>query len=152
VTSDIDNNFHFNTAISAVMELFNLLSAQVAEGTTERPDDWAVAEAMESILLLLSPMVPHLAEELWEMTGHATPLTRTVWPTFDQDLIREEEITLVVQVNGKVRSRLLVAPGTSEAEIKARALQDDKVVKAINDTRIRKVIVVPNRLINIVVA
>ena len=86
------------------------------------------------------------------MTGHATPLTRTVWPTFDQDLIREEEITLVVQVNGKVRSRLLVAPGTSEAEIKARALQDDKVVKAINDTRIRKVIVVPNRLINIVVA
>jgi len=152
VTSDIDNNFHFNTAISAVMELFNLLSAQVAEGTTERPDDWAVAEAMESILLLLSPMVPHLAEELWEMTGHATPLTRTVWPTFDQDLIREEEITLVVQVNGKVRSRLLVAPGTSEAEIKARALQDDKVIKAINDIRIRKVIVVPNRLINIVVA
>ena len=152
VTSDIDNNFHFNTAISAVMELFNLLSAQVAEATAERPDDWAVAEAMESILLLLSPMVPHLAEELWEVTGHATPLNHTTWPSFDPDLTHEEEITLVVQVNGKVRSRLLVAPGTSEAEIKAEALRDDKVIKAIGDTQVRKVIVVPNRLINIVVA
>ncbi len=147
VSRDIEGNFHFNTAISAVMELLNLLTSS----KDETPEPWLVREAVEAIILLLAPMIPHLAEELWQIIGHTSNLSDTPWPTFDPDAAKDDEITLVIQINGKVRSRLLVALNTSEDDIKEQALQDEKVQKFIGDKKIKKIIVVPNRLINIVV-
>ena len=147
VGQDIEGNFHFNTAISAVMELLNLLTSL----PEETPEPWIVKEAVEAIILLLAPMIPHLAEELWQITDHSSPLSVTPWPSYDPEVAKDDEITLVIQVNGKVRSRLLIALNTPEDEIKEQALQDEKVQKFIADKNIRKVIVVPNRLINIVV-
>ena len=152
VSSDIDGKFHFNTAISAVMELTNTLYNLTGENVAEKPQDEALKEAVEAILLLLSPMVPHFCEELWQRLGHQTDLSRTRWPAFDADAAREEEITLVVQINGKVRSRLQVAADQEDEKVKEAALADEKVRKSIDGKTIRKVIVVKNKLINIVVS
>jgi leucyl-tRNA synthetase len=152
VSSDIDGKFHFNTAISAVMELTNTLYNLTGENVAEKPQSEALKEAVEAILLLLSPMVPHFCEELWQRLGHQTDLSRTRWPAFDADAAREEEITLVVQINGKVRSRLQVAADQEDEKVKEAALADEKVRKSIDGKTIRKVIVVKNKLINIVVS
>ena len=103
------------------------------------------------MIALLSPMVPHLTAELWELTKHPTPLAEVLWPEYDDEAVREEAITIVVQVKGKVRSQLQVAPGTSDADLEKMALADDKVQKFLEGKPVRKVIVVPNKLINIVI-
>ena len=151
VSRDIDGKFHFNTAISAIMELNNSLTALAGAEQESRPEAAVVKEAVEAMLKLLAPMVPHFAEELWQLIGHTTELSSTPWPSFDQEAAKEDEITLVVQINGKVRSRLQVASDTSEEELKTMALADDKVGKFIKDKDIRKIIVVKNKLISIVV-
>ena len=151
VSNDIEGDFHFNTAISAIMELFNTLQSQAGENSKEPPAPWVVNEAVEAILQLLSPMVPHICEELWELSGHSKPLETAAWPNFDQEATREEAITLVIQVNGKVRSRLQITPDLSEEEVKAQAMADENVQKFTEGKSIRKVIVVKNKLVNIVV-
>jgi len=151
VTNDIDTKFHFNTAISAIMELVNELPNLSGEEAGETAHPAVIKEAVEAILLLLSPMVPHFCEELWERSGHPHPLTTTSWPAYDSEAALEEEITLVIQVNGKVRSRLMVAPEIQEEEIKSIVLADDKVQKFMEGKPVRKVIVVKNKLVNIVV-
>ena len=150
VTGDIENDFHFNTGISAVMELVNSMSGLLGEESTQAVHPTVVRQALDALLLLLSPFVPHFCEELWEMTGHQRPLAQESWPCFDAEAAREEEITIVVQVNGKVRSRLLLPADTDEAQVKALALADDKVEKFLAGKTPRKVIVVPNKLVNIV--
>ncbi|MFA6465746.1 MAG: class I tRNA ligase family protein, partial [Desulfurivibrionaceae bacterium] len=142
---------HFNTAISAVMELTNTLYSLAAEESGETADPAGVREAIEAMLALLSPMVPHLCAELWEMTKHPTPLAEVLWPEYDDEAIQEEAITIVVQVKGKVRSQLQVAPDTSEEDLEKMALADEKVQKFLEGKPVRKVIVVPNKLINIVI-
>lgn len=151
VSDDIDTKFHFNTAISAVMELTNTLFSLTGEETQEETDPAVIQEAVKAILLLLYPMVPHFCAELWEITGHNHSLDNTPWPSFDQEAAKEDELTIVVQVKGKVRGRLLVAPGISDDELKEKALADEKVQNFIGNNPIKKIIVVKNKLVNIVV-
>jgi len=151
VTDDIVGSFHFNTAIAAVMELTNTLFSLTAEDAGEPVAPEALRQTVSSILLLLSPMVPHLTEELWQELGHDTPLTATPWPSYDPEIAKEEEITVVLQINGKVRSRLQVAPDSPREKLEELALADEKIRRFIDGKTVRKVIVVAGKLINIVV-
>jgi leucyl-tRNA synthetase len=150
VTRDIENRFHFNTAISAVMELFNTMSALDMQ---KKDDDQlsVMRFAMESLTLLLSPIVPHFAEELYEALGHRSSVLLAPWPQYREDAIVEDEVLIVVQVNGKLRSRFQVATDTNEETVKERAMTDERILKFISGKTIRKVIVVKNKLVNIVV-
>jgi leucyl-tRNA synthetase len=148
---DIENDFHFNTCISAVMELVNTLSTKVGEENQEIAAPMIVREAIEAIIKLLSPMVPHFCAELWQITGHQESLQEVNWPEFDLEIAKDEEITVVIQVSGKVRSRLQTTPDAADEEIKEKALADQKVQKFIGGKSIRKIIVIKNKLINIVV-
>ena len=148
VTEDIDERFHFNTAIASVMELLNIL--QPAELTT--PQFPAVMkEALQSVVLLMAPFVPHITEELWQRLGNSSPLTQTAWPEYDRNAVVDEELLVIVQVNGKLRSKITVAAGTGEDEVKARALSDEKIAQFIEGQTVRKVICVQGKLVNIVV-
>ncbi len=144
-------SFHFNTAISAIMELMNFLSAGAGESSKTIPADFVIKEAVEAIIQLLSPMAPHFCEELWEQIGHKSQLSESRWPVFDPEAAREDEITMVVQVNGKLRGRLSVSAGEDEEKVKEMALAEPNVGKFIADKTIRKIIVVKDKLINIVV-
>jgi len=150
VTRDIEDRFHFNTAISAVMELFNTLSdidiKKISDGQLP-----VIRLAMESLTLLLSPIVPHFAEELWGELGHDSSVLLAPWPQYREDALVKDELVIVVQVNGKLRSRFPVATDTDEETIKAIALSDERVQKFIDGLKIKKVIVVKNKLVNIVV-
>jgi len=152
VSNDINGKFHFNTAISAVMELTNTLYNLTGENAAEKPQNEVIKESVEAIILLLCPMVPHFCEELWQRLGHDSDLSRTPWPEFDPEAAREDSITLVVQINGKVRSKLQVAADCDEETLKKLTLADDKVQKFIDGKTIRKIIVVKNKLVNIVVS
>jgi leucyl-tRNA synthetase len=148
VTEDLDERFHFNTAIAAVMELLNIL--QPVELAT--PQFAAVMkEALQSVILLMSPLVPHITEELWQRMGNSQQLSHALWPVYDPDAIVDEELLVVVQVNGKLRSKLTVAAATGEEELKALALCDEKVAPFIAGQTVRKVICVKGKLVNIVV-
>jgi len=151
VTTDIEDRFHFNTAISAVMELVNTLYQTGRPETGDTKSLSVIRETVEDIIILLSPIVPHMTEELWEMIGGGQPLPDTPWPSFDKVVAAEEEITIVVQVNGKVRSRLQVAASESDETIKELALSDGKIKQLIGDKQVIKEIYVPKKLVNIVV-
>jgi leucyl-tRNA synthetase len=151
VTRDLENEFHFNTAISAIMELVNLMSSLVSDESEYNIALPVIKEAVDITLLLLYPMTPHFCSELWEITKHDKHLEDYSWPSFDHDSAKDEEITVVLQVNGKVRSRLLVAPDVDDDEIKKLTLQDDKIQKFVAGKPIKKIIVVPRKLVNVVV-
>ncbi len=148
VTDDIENSFHFNTAISAVMELVNMASSKLGTGEIINPA--VVRECIETVILLLFPMVPHFCEEMWEITGHDSTLDNAQWPSFDTEAIKEDTITIIAQVNGKVRARLEVPAATDDDELKKLALQDQKVIKFTDGKEPKKIIVVPKKLVNIV--
>jgi leucyl-tRNA synthetase len=148
VTEDLEDRFHFNTAIASVMELLNIL--QPAELVS--PQFPAIMkEALQSVVLLMAPFVPHITEELWQRLGNLEPLTQTDWPGYDRSAVVDEELLVVVQVNGKLRSKITVAAGTGEDELKTRALADEKVAQFIEGLTVRKVICVQGKLVNIVV-
>jgi leucyl-tRNA synthetase len=148
VSDDIEERFHFNTAIASVMELLNVL--QPAELST--PQFPAVMkEALQSVILLMAPFVPHITEELWQRLGNTSQLTLTPWPEYDRNAVIDEELLVVVQVNGKLRSKITVAAGIGEEELKALALADEKVAQFIASLTVRKVICVQGKLVNIVV-
>jgi leucyl-tRNA synthetase len=153
VTRDI-GRFHFNTAISAMMEMVNDVTSagnQLAHlgGPTELR--FAYSEACETLTLLLAPFAPHLAEELWQALGNRESVHLASWPACDQTVAAEAQVTIVVQVNGKVRDRLSVAPGTPQDELQARALAAPKVQPYLSGRSVRQVVVVPDRLVSIVV-
>jgi leucyl-tRNA synthetase len=152
VTEDIER-FHFNTAISALMELVNAVYAfELPEAGAER--DMAVAvlrEAIEAAIRLLAPFVPHIAEELWSILGHADSVFKERWIQHDPEAAKAEELLIVVQVNGKVRSRIMVAADATDDEIKKTALADQRIQELTTGKTLRKVIVVPKKLVNIVV-
>ncbi|MEW6220572.1 MAG: leucine--tRNA ligase [Thermodesulfobacteriota bacterium] len=152
VTEDIETRLHFNTAIAAIMELTNAISAATAAEAATTVAPAVLREAIEAVVTLLSPMVPHLAEELWQTLGHDQPLAFAAWPAFDPAVAQEDLVTVVVQVNGKLRSRLTVPPGTASGELQAMALADDKVLRFLAGKPVRKAIVVPDKLVNLVVA
>ena len=148
VTEDIEERFHFNTAIAAVMELLNVL--QGAELAT--PQYGAVMkEALGSLVQMLAPFVPHITEELWQRMGHHTPLSETPWPDYDREAVVDDEALVVIQVNGKLRSKFTVPAGTDEETMKSIALADEKLLPFIEGKQVRKVICIPGKLVNIVV-
>jgi leucyl-tRNA synthetase len=152
-TQDIERDFHFNTAISAVMELVNALYAFEAASHDGIPAGERAAllrEAVEITLLLLGPIAPHLTEELWALLGHAESLFTQPWPEADAAALVKKEVTLVVQVDGKVRSRLQVDVGTPNERIQRLALADDRVQPWVRERAVERVVVVANRLVNIV--
>ena len=153
VTNDIAR-FHFNTAISAMMEMANHMTEAMNRlvHTGGFPDvALAYSEACETLTLLLAPFAPHLAEELWHRLGKAQSVHLASWPAYDAEVAREEQITVVVQVNGKLRDRLLVGPDVSEEELKALAFASEKVRPYLEGKTIRQTLVVPGRLVSIVV-
>ncbi|MDI9571348.1 MAG: leucine--tRNA ligase [Pseudomonadota bacterium] len=151
VSRDIEDRFHFNTAISAVMELVNALYALPRPPKDDRIALAVVREAVNSVLLLLGPTVPHFAEELWESLGNETGITDASWPLFDPTVAAEEEIVIVIQINGKVRSRISVPIDEEEAAIKAQAHADERISGMLAGKEIVKEIYVPKKLLNIVV-
>jgi len=151
VSRDIEDRFHFNTAISAVMELVNALYALPRPAKDDRTALAVVRETVDSVLLLLGPTVPHFAEELWESMGNGTRITDSSWPIFDPTVAAEEEIVIVIQINGKVRSRISVPIDEEEASIKAQAHADEKIAGMLAGKKIVKEIYVPKKLLNIVV-
>jgi leucyl-tRNA synthetase len=166
VTVDLDPRVHLNTAVSAMMELVNEVyafctktqCAPVAEpaaarvGVVERPGTIAVLkEAIESLVLMLSPFAPHMAEELWEGLGHPGGLAAAAWPEYDEVVAKAEEIVVPVQINGKVRARLTVPADTSEERLRELALADPQVAAHIAGREVKKFVVARGRLVSIVV-
>ncbi len=154
VTEDIDGRFHFNTAISAVMELVNGLYAFELSKDDNMERDIAVRvlrEAVESTVMLMAPFVPHITEELWEILGHSASLFDARWLSYDEEAVKADEILIVVQVNGKVRSRITVPADASDDEVKQTALAADRIQKYLQGKEPRKVILVPKKLVNVVV-
>jgi leucyl-tRNA synthetase len=152
VTEDIQERFHFNTAVAAIMELINLLYQFAVEEVQDEPTRQALREAAEATVLLLSPFTPYVAEELWRQLGHADSVLLQPWPAYDPTLIQEGEVTIVIQVNGRVRSRLTVPASIADAELREAALQHERIQEWLTAKSVRKVIVVPQKLVNIVVA
>jgi len=152
VSQDIEDRFHFNTAISAVMELVNVLYSVKHPTKDNRTALSVVREALETAILLLTPIVPHITEELWERLGKDKPAADMPWPDFDPAVASEEEMTIVIQINGKLRSRMTVPVDCDAEKIKADAQADEKIAAFIGKNKILKVIYVPKKLVNIVVA
>ncbi|MBI1893786.1 MAG: leucine--tRNA ligase [Candidatus Rokubacteria bacterium] len=152
VTDDIEDSFHFNTAISAVMELVNALhdfdaASQDIRGGERRA---LLKEAVETLLILLAPFAPHMAQELGEQIGRSGELFHHPWPIPDPRALTREELLIVVQVDGRVRSRLSVEIGAGEETVKAKALADARIQSWLQSRTVERVVVVPGRLVNIV--
>ena len=152
VTDDFEK-LDLNTNVAALMELLNALSEFEAEpGKASTAEVFAVREAIEALVVMLAPFSPHVAEEMWESLGKEGGLVKAApWPVADPELARKEELEIPVQVNGKLRSRVTVAPDISEGDLRALALADAKVQSFIDGHEVVKVIVVPQRLVNVVV-
>jgi leucyl-tRNA synthetase len=150
VTRDIEERFHFNTAISAAMELFNaMVLVSPADRRTHQAE--VMRLAIESLTLMLSPIVPHIAEELWAALGHSQSILLAPWPSWREDAIERDEALVVVQVNGKLRSRITVGVDCADETLKQKALEDENVQKFVQGRLVKKVIVIKNKLVNIVV-
>ena len=145
VYQDLDR-FHFNTALASLMEFTNHLARALDEGSVDG-ETWK--ESIRALLLMLAPTAPHLAEELWAAKGYEYSIHNQPFPQWDEALAAEEEVTLVVQVNGKVRDRVTVSAGITEEEAKEVALSSDRI-RAFMKNGPRKVVYVPGRLVNIV--
>jgi len=151
VTLDIDVRKQMNTAVSAMMELVNDLYAFTDKGERTAQAPTVAREAIEALILLVSPYAPHTAEELWERYGHEGGLAAAAWPVYDQEVARADEVVIPVQVNGKVRGRITAPPDANEAELEALALADAAVQAHLQGKAITKVVVAKGRLVSIVV-
>ena len=147
VNDDIGRRYTFNTAIAAVMEMVNALSRAERTNAT---DDALMREGLETAVLLLSPIIPHVTDALWQALGHAEPLIDAAWPTSDPAALEQNEIEIVVQVNGKLRGKIKTPRDAAKEAIEAAAMAEENVARNIEGKQIRKVIVVPGRLVNIV--
>ncbi len=147
VTNDLEH-FHFNTAIASLMELNNLLF-RIKDSAVSGTELWR--EAQEILLKLMAPIFPHITEELWHQLGHTESIHLQSWPQADPAKAVEEQLEIAVQINGKVRDRLNIAPGTDQATLQSRALELETVQKWLEGKTVRKVIVVPDKLVNVVI-
>ena len=151
VTKDFEE-LHLNTNVALLMELFNeLMDFNANPATASDADVYAVREALESLVIMLAPFSPHVSEEMWEALGHQGGLLNARWPKADSELARSEELEIPIQVNGKLRSRVMASPQVSEDELRSAALADEKIQSIVDGHQIVKVIVVPQRLVNIVI-
>jgi leucyl-tRNA synthetase len=149
VTSDFDVRWHFNTSVALIMELVNLLSAQEPLDQDVSPE--VLKRVLSTLVVMLSPMTPHIAEELWEILGHTGGLVKQAWPAYSEELAREEQIEVIIQINGRVRGKILVEAGLGDDELGERALNDERIKVLLDGKQIAKTIVVPKKLVNIVV-
>ncbi|NLK51498.1 MAG: leucine--tRNA ligase [Syntrophomonadaceae bacterium] len=150
VTLDIETRFNFNTAISAIMELVNALYHYQAQVAPEEQDVRVVKEGLESLILLLAPFTPHLTEELWQAIGHTESVHLQAWPAYEEEALVEDEITIVVQVNGKVREKVRVPAGLGRAELQTTVLAMDEVQRLLQGKQLVKVVAVPDKLVSLV--
>jgi leucyl-tRNA synthetase len=148
ITNDYDVRWHFNTSVALLMEYVNLIHASEPLDADISP--MILKRVLEALVLMLSPMTPHLAEELWQMLGHATTLTQEKWPAYRDELAREEQFEVIIQINGRLRGKMLVDDGLGENETRERALTDPRIAPLIAGKEIVKVIVVLRKLVNIV--
>ncbi|PCH99999.1 MAG: leucine--tRNA ligase, partial [Alphaproteobacteria bacterium] len=147
VTTDIDN-FHMNKVVARIRTLSNTLGELMLANTDEA---WVMREGFTTLSQLLSPITPHLAEELWEMLGGEGLVANSAWPIANETLLGSEEVTIGVQVNGKVRATITLPKGSSKETTETLAMNDNAVQKAIEGLTVRKIIVVPDRIVNVVV-
>lgn len=151
ISDEFTGRWHFNTCVSSLMSLVNefyLLRPEIQRGLIPLP---LLAQAQRDLVRLLHPFAPYLAHELWEMLGENSSLLRQPWPAYDPALAKEEEIEIAVQINGKIRARLMVAADAGDEDVRQLALNDPKVLASMDGKRVVKAIVVPNKLVNIVV-
>ncbi|MCX5657459.1 MAG: leucine--tRNA ligase [Candidatus Omnitrophica bacterium] len=146
VTGDIENSFQFNTAIAAIMELVNTVYSQQLIVRREE-----IKEATEAVVRLLAPFVPHIAEEMWEKLGYKNSIFMGPWPKYDPKVLVQDIVTMIIQVNGKMRSKIEVSADVSEEELKQLVLADEKVKKWLANNPVKNFIIVPGKLVNIVV-
>jgi len=146
VTEDIEERYHFNTAISAIMELVNGI-----QDLGKEAESGTVAQAIETMLLLLAPFAPHITEELWHLIGHQDSIHLQAWPAYDPTALVQDEVEIAVQINGKMRAKLKVAAKAENAEVEQLVLSHPRVKPHLDGKTVRKVIVVPGKLVNIVV-
>ncbi len=149
ITHDLEGAFHFHTAISSIMELMNAVDELKISDDSSEQAKAVFRDAMEKVVLLISPFAPHIAEELWAELGHEGGVLAADWPEVIEEALHRDEVQMALQVNGKVRGQLQVPTSASKEEIEALALEDESVLKWIEGKTIRKVIVVPGRLVNI---
>ncbi len=147
VTEDVSERFNFNTAISAIMEMVNGLNAHKDTNISKT----VLKEALDNLLLLLAPFAPHITEELWHTLGHKESVHLMPWPKYDANAIVEDEIEIVIQINGKVRDKMKISVEASEDEMRETALKQEKLLSLLEGKKIVKVITVPKKLVNIVV-
>ena len=149
VTEDLDNNFNFNTAISAIMELVNAMYAHKDKAESVNAD--LANELIHNLVLLLAPFVPHITEELWHELGETESVHTMNWPTYEESALEVDEVEVVLQVNGKVRDKLTVSVNITKEELEALAKESSRVQEFTEGKQIVKVIYVPGKLVNIVV-
>ncbi|HEY1382704.1 MAG TPA: class I tRNA ligase family protein, partial [Dongiaceae bacterium] len=150
VTDDIEK-FRFNRGVARIYEFANALGEVKDDALIDPAGLAARREALETLTLLIGPAMPHLAEELWQRLGHGTLLAETAWPVADPRLVIDETVTVAVQVNGKLRATVQLARDCDKAEAERMALAEPAVVKALEGRPVKKVVVVPNRIVNVVV-
>ena len=148
VTDDIEQRFNFNTAISAIMELVNGLYPYREKDAQNMA---LVSEAVDNLIIMLAPFAPHFSEELWQVTGHAGSVHVKEWPVYCEEALEADKIEVVLQINGKVRDRIMVDARLSDEELKEAVMAIEKAKAAIAGKQVIKVITVPGKLVNIVV-
>lgn len=149
VTNDFEARWHFNTSIALVMELVNALSAQEPLDQDISPE--ILKTVFSLLVVMLSPITPHIGEELWEMLGNEGGLVKQPWPAYREDLAREEQVEVIIQINGRVRGKMLVDAELGEDELTERALVDERIKILLDGKQVVKTIAVPKKLVNIVV-
>ena len=151
VSDDIEGRFHFNTAIAAIMELGNALSASTQRDDQSSAGDAVRKHGLETAILLLAPFVPHVASELWQEIGHKQRVDQVPWPSYSDEALQEEMLLIVVQINGKMRGKITVPADMTQERIETDALSDPRVANLLDGKKIQRVVYVPRRLVNIVV-
>jgi leucyl-tRNA synthetase len=152
ITRGLDGAFTFNTAIAAIMELMNAVDHLKISDESSESAKVVFRDAIVNIVLLISPFAPHIAEELWVELGHQEGIMNADWPVVNEEALQRDELDLVVQVNGKTRDQIKVSSSATKDEIEAAALAAEKVQSWLEGKVVRKVIVVPGRLVNIAVS
>jgi leucyl-tRNA synthetase len=146
ITEDFETRWHFNTCIASVMELMNLLYAEETNISAQ-----TMPQILEALALMLAPFAPYVSQEIWDELGHEGPVFRQPWPPYDPELAKEDGAEIVVQVNGKVRSRIFAPFGSSKEYLEKLAFADEKVQAQVAGKQLVKIVVVPDKLVNIVV-
>ena len=152
ITRGLDGAFTFNTAIAAIMELMNAIDQLKISDDSSESAKMVFRDAIQNVILLISPFAPHIAEELWVELGHDVGVMNAAWPVVNEEALKRDEIEMVVQVNGKVRDKIKVPSAASKGDIEAAAMAAEKIQHWLEGKTIRKVIVVPGRLVNIAVS